>query len=189
MGSSGREWGHRRWVAYDAGQVFIRAMPDRPPAKWQVSENGGNNARWSADGRELFFSGGGAMMSAEIDPNESGRARALHRLFDLNQGFGAVLGQYAPGWDVTPDGLRFLTTLPAPECAFIDDHGSDELAVDVEVGGRVRLTPADLLSLFCTCTRAFCRFSPIEPIEFSKSFENSTIVADRLPPPPPSLSC
>jgi hypothetical protein len=44
---------------------------------------------------------------------------------------------------------------------------------------------ADLLYLFCTCTAAFCRFLPFEPIEFSKSFENSKIVADRLPPPPP----
>jgi len=46
------------------------------------------------------------------------------------------------------------------------------------------LTSADLLYLFCTCTAAFCRFLPIEPIEFSKSFENPRIVADRLPPPP-----
>ena len=47
------------------------------------------------------------------------------------------------------------------------------------------LTAADPLYLFCTCTTAFCRFSPIEPFESLKSFEKSTIVADRLPPPPP----
>ena len=47
-------------------------------------------------------------------------------------------------------------------------------------------TPADLLYLFFTCTGAFCRFLPIELFEFSKSFENSTFVADRLPPPPPT---
>ena len=46
------------------------------------------------------------------------------------------------------------------------------------------LTAADPLYLFCTCTTAFCRFSPIEPFESLKSFEKSTIVADRLPPPP-----
>jgi hypothetical protein len=50
-----------------------------------------------------------------------------------------------------------------------------------------KLTAADLLYLFCTCTQAFYRFSRIEPIESSKSFENSTIVADRLPPPPKPL--
>ena len=54
---------------------------------------------------------------------------------------------------------------------------------------KSELTPADLLYLFCTCTRAFCRFSPIEPFEFSKSFENPKIGVDRLPPPPPYKSC
>jgi hypothetical protein len=38
--------------------------------------------------------------------------------------------------------------------------------------------------LFRTCAMAFYHFSPIELIEFSKSFENSKIVADRLPAPP-----
>ena len=39
----------------------------------------------------------------------------------------------------------------------------------------------------CLCLRTvpFCRFSLIEHFEFSKSFENLKIVADRLPPPPP----
>jgi Arc/MetJ family transcription regulator len=50
------------------------------------------------------------------------------------------------------------------------------------------VTRADCLYLFCTCTRAFCRFSPIEPIAFSKSFENSTMATDRLLPPPPYKS-
>ena len=50
------------------------------------------------------------------------------------------------------------------------------------------LAAADLLYLFCTCTGAFCRFLPIERIEFSKSFDNLRIVADRLPPPPPKRS-
>jgi hypothetical protein len=45
------------------------------------------------------------------------------------------------------------------------------------------LTPADPLYLFCTCTGTFCRFWQIEPFEFSKSFENFKIVADRLLPP------
>jgi hypothetical protein len=50
----------------------------------------------------------------------------------------------------------------------------------------MQLTAAPLLYLFCTCTVAFCRLLPIEPIEFSKSFENSTNRADRLRPPPDS---
>jgi hypothetical protein len=57
------------------------------------------------------------MMSAEIDPDGTTRTRALRRLFALNPGFGAAVAQYAPGWDVTPDGQRFLTTMPTPDTA------------------------------------------------------------------------
>ena len=39
------------------------------------------------------------------------------------------------------------------------------------------LTAADQPYRFCTCTTAFCRFSPIEPFESLKSFEKSTIWA------------
>jgi hypothetical protein len=111
-GQFGPRVGPPRWVAYDAAQVFVRAMPDRAPSKWQVSETGGLAPRWRADGRELFFLGGVAIMSAEIDPDDSGRAHALQRLFASNASLGAGTGQYAAGWDVTPDGEHFLTTQP-----------------------------------------------------------------------------
>jgi eukaryotic-like serine/threonine-protein kinase len=114
-GQFGPKVGQPRWVAYDSLQVFVRAMPDRPPSKWQVSETGGLAPRWRADGRELFFVGGATMMSAEIDPNDAGRPAALQRLFDVNASFGAATGQYAAGWDVTPDGRHFLTTQPTPD--------------------------------------------------------------------------
>jgi Tol biopolymer transport system component len=115
-GQFGPRIGAPRWVAYDAGQLFIRSMPDRPLAKWQVAEQG-NASRWRADGREIFFSGGGSMMSAEIDPDGRPRTGTLRPLFPLNPGFGAAMAQYAPGWDVTPDGQRFLTTMPTPDTA------------------------------------------------------------------------
>jgi hypothetical protein len=102
-----------RWVAYDAGQVFIKTMPGRPPGTWQVSVNGGSNPRWRADGRELFFLSGGSVVSAAFDDTSSMRARARQPLFMTPSAFSTAAGQYAPGWDVAPDGSRFLTTLPA----------------------------------------------------------------------------
>jgi hypothetical protein len=44
------------------------------------------------------------------------------------------------------------------------------------------------LYLFCTWTPAFYPFWRIMRFEFSKSLGNSTILADRLPPPPPNKS-
>jgi hypothetical protein len=62
----------------------------------------------------LFILGAGSMIAAEIDPNSS-RAFTLRTLFAAPSAFGVAAGQYAHGWDVAPDGSRFLTTLPAPD--------------------------------------------------------------------------
>jgi serine/threonine protein kinase len=48
-----------KWVAYQSNQsgrdeVYIQAFPSAG-AKWQVSNNGGTQPRWSGDGREVFF--------------------------------------------------------------------------------------------------------------------------------------
>ena len=120
-GQFGPKIGTPRWVAFDAvddgasRQVFVRTMPDAPPGKWQVSENGGNTSRWRADGRELYFLAPGSMVAAEIDPAPSFRVRGIRPMFVAPSPFGAAAGQYAPGWDVTSDGQRFITTLPEPD--------------------------------------------------------------------------
>jgi hypothetical protein len=50
-----------KWVAYmstESGrsEVYLRPFPG-PGGQWQVSSAGGTSARWSADGRELFYIG------------------------------------------------------------------------------------------------------------------------------------
>jgi hypothetical protein len=39
----------------------------------------------------------------------------VRQLFVPPPAFGPAAGQYAHGWDVSPDGRRFLTTLPPPD--------------------------------------------------------------------------
>jgi hypothetical protein len=114
-GQFGPRIGPPRWVAFDErGEIFVKSMPTAPPAKWQVSVNGGNTLRWRADGGELFIMSSGSMIAAEIDPSSS-RVREFRTLFATPPGFLVAMGQYAPGWDVSPDGSRFLTTVPAPD--------------------------------------------------------------------------
>jgi serine/threonine-protein kinase len=48
-----------RWISYtslESGtyEVYVRAFPDNG-RRWQVSNRGGNIARWSPDGRRLFY--------------------------------------------------------------------------------------------------------------------------------------
>jgi Tol biopolymer transport system component len=109
--------GAPRWISYDSGgqQVFVRTMPGDVSGRWQVSVEGGNAARWRRDGRELYFGSNLSFVAVPVEPGPSFRAGAPRRLFDIPAAIVTAIGQYAPGYDVTADGQRFLSTLPSPE--------------------------------------------------------------------------
>jgi serine/threonine-protein kinase len=53
-----------KWLAYQSNEtgrleVYVRPFPDIDGGKVQVSADGGNEPRWSQDGRELFYTFGG----------------------------------------------------------------------------------------------------------------------------------
>ena len=64
-----------RWIAYnsnDSGvwQVYVAPFP-ATGQRWQISANGGVDARWRGDGKELFYlSFAAEMMSVEIGTSE-----------------------------------------------------------------------------------------------------------------------
>jgi Tol biopolymer transport system component len=102
------------WVAYaslETGdpQVYVQSFP--PGAgKWPVSTGGGNDPRWRSDGRELFYTTSGALWSVEVT-SASPSALTMgvpQKLFDAN---GLATGPLRSGYDVTPDGQRFLLNL------------------------------------------------------------------------------
>jgi len=59
------------WVAYQSNmsgrpEVYVRPFPEGG-GQWQISTAGGNNARWSPDGNELYFMGAdGRLMTFPI---------------------------------------------------------------------------------------------------------------------------
>src|SRR5262249_55060071 len=63
------------WVAYRSeesgnSQIIVRAITaDGQPstAKWQVSNRGGNQPRWSADGHEIYYLNGNNLMAAHLN--------------------------------------------------------------------------------------------------------------------------
>ncbi len=119
-GQFGPRLGSPRWVAFDAfdgtlRQLFVRTMPGGVEGKWQVTTNGGNTSRWRADGLELFILGGCSMLAQNIESTPAFHGGSPRVLFTAPVAFGIASGQYAQGWDVTPDGQRFLTTFPAKD--------------------------------------------------------------------------
>ena len=99
-----------RWIAYassESGQneVYVRPFPNAGSARFQVSNGGGGEPRWSPDGREIYFiRPPGQLLAAQVRASnviEVGEARPLF----------PVTGFIQPGfhqsYDVERDG-RFL---------------------------------------------------------------------------------
>jgi Tol biopolymer transport system component len=105
-----------RWVAYvsdESGrkEVFVASFPD-PSQRLRVSSDGGDQPRWSRDGRELFYvSKRETMMATPFDPSNGTPAGPPVRLFDAP--ISSAFGSHVPlRYDVAPDG-RFLIIVRA----------------------------------------------------------------------------
>ena len=97
-----------RWLAYTSDEsgaleVYVRSFPDLD-GKWQVSTEGGKEPLWSPDGRELFFIGGGKLWAVQVETEATFVRSMPESLFDVTP-FEDVIFR---GWDITPDGERFL---------------------------------------------------------------------------------
>ena len=98
-----------RWVAYTSDEsgknrVYVRPFPG-PGGKTPISIQGGEEPRWSRDGRELFYRDPdkNQLMAVDIQTSPAFRAGQTHALFALGN---------VP-WDVAPDGKRFLVVKEA----------------------------------------------------------------------------
>jgi Tol biopolymer transport system component len=101
-----------RWVAYVSrhsgrDEVYVTPFPGAG-TRWQVSGSGGTQPRWSPDGREIYFlSAASDLMAAAVDAGGSRfEVGDVRPLFRVNMFAGPRHGLY--GYDVSPDGKRFL---------------------------------------------------------------------------------
>lgn len=106
-----------RWIAYmsdESGryEVYVRPYPSSAGGRWQISQSGGGQPRWSRDGQTLFFRSDTGVMSVSIesvgDTLRIGRPREVVD-GDFRGGIpglssASILGDY----DVTGDGERFV---------------------------------------------------------------------------------
>jgi eukaryotic-like serine/threonine-protein kinase len=118
-----------RWLAYVSqesgqGEVYLRRYPG-PEGRWQISNQGGGEPRWSADGRTLYFrtATGLARVELTFEPELSvSPPRVLDKIRLPNR---RSFTSYAVGKDG-----RFLFKLPGvhaqePEFAVILDWASE----------------------------------------------------------------
>ena len=104
-----------RWVVYDEvganlrSEVYVRAI-DGQGGRRQVSSDGGDQPRWTRGGREIVYRKGDAMLAASFDP--ATREVGVPTLLFAKKDAGRLGGGRTVGYDVTPDGSRFLLVTP-----------------------------------------------------------------------------
>ena len=102
-----------RWLAYqstESGQfeIYVRRADVRSDERWLVSSGGAQHARWSRDGRELFYaSATDGLMRVSVESGSGWKAGKPTKLLGgpylwTISNFGGRL------YDISPDGQRFL---------------------------------------------------------------------------------
>ena len=98
-----------RFVAYvsdESGrdEIYVRPFPSGG-GKWQVSESGGTQPRWSRDGREIFYVESDTLIAVSVNTKPTFSVGSTERLFS-DPGLAALFPQQT--YDVAADGQRFV---------------------------------------------------------------------------------
>jgi dipeptidyl aminopeptidase/acylaminoacyl peptidase len=107
-----------KWVAYDSdetgrAEIWVVAMPPET-TRIQVSGEGGTQARWSRDGKELFWiSASGKLMAAPVTPGKAFNHGAAKQLFPGNQADFVTPQLRHFAYQPSADGKRFVGILLA----------------------------------------------------------------------------
>ncbi|HXI02121.1 MAG TPA: protein kinase [Candidatus Saccharimonadales bacterium] len=115
-------------MAYTSNQtgrieVYVRSL--KGAGQWQISTDGGQQPRWRADGKELFYAAtDGSLMSVPIQTVPVFRPGTPVRLFALPARPDIRASDLlAPIFeDVTPDGKRFLLNVPTTSLSGVSFH-------------------------------------------------------------------
>ncbi|MEO8587095.1 MAG: protein kinase [Acidobacteriota bacterium] len=95
-------------------EVYVQRFPPSG-GKWQISKDGGDQALWRADGKELYFlSSDRKLMSVELSLGEDAQVGSPKMLFPIRvpaNGISDNRTQYLPA----PDGKRFLVLATAED--------------------------------------------------------------------------
>jgi Tol biopolymer transport system component len=124
-----------RWVAYTSNEsgrpeVYVQSFPS-PGRKYQISTGGGGDARWRADGRELYYIGEDRkFMAVAVKSGSTFERGPMTALFDS-----AMQPHWAEArnhYDVSRDGQRLLFMSP------VDDDRSAPFTVIVNWATQLR---------------------------------------------------
>jgi len=112
-----------RWVSYTANEpgrfeIYVQPFPG-PGTRVQVSSGGGNRAMWSPTGREIFYASTTNEDHMMVVPysiaGDTFVPEKPRRWSDVAFAGFPPLAYYGPGFDLHPDGKRFVVAPVAPQ--------------------------------------------------------------------------
>jgi hypothetical protein len=98
--------GAPQWITRDG--VTVHSMPGMPPRSFLVGSTTATQPRWPRTGDEMFFVENGYLWVAKANWVPTLKFDSPRQLFQHPAVFRIAFSQWAPGWDVTRDGQRFL---------------------------------------------------------------------------------
>jgi eukaryotic-like serine/threonine-protein kinase len=103
-----------RWIAYTSDEsgneeVYVRAFPATATGRWQVSNGGGFQPRWSSDGRELYFGSGDRLIAAQVRTTPGFEVTRLEPVLNAA---GFPSDRFHQTYDVFPDAKGLLFARP-----------------------------------------------------------------------------
>ncbi|HXG87490.1 MAG TPA: protein kinase [Vicinamibacterales bacterium] len=126
-----------RWLAYQSlesgrGEVYVRPF-DHGAGRWQVSTAGGEEPKWSPDGRQLFYRSGSVMMAVPIEKSTTFQFGTPAELFSGVYGARTDTGFI---YDVHPRLQKFVMIRPpqqepTPNLVRVVDNWFSELRREV----------------------------------------------------------
>jgi WD40 repeat protein len=102
-----------KWVAYESNEsgrfeIYVQSFP-AASGKWQVSNSGGEDPSWSADGKQLYYrSADQKLMAVDIQTGDGFKAGIPQPLFPAGVQAGIARNKYV----ASSDGKRFLLVAP-----------------------------------------------------------------------------
>ena len=99
-----------RWLAFtsnelaERSEVYVQPFPG-PGAKYQISNEGGTEPLWAKNGKQLFYRRSGQVWAVDVQSGSGFEAGKPRLLFEKPL---YLTGSPVRGWDISPDGQRFL---------------------------------------------------------------------------------
>jgi serine/threonine-protein kinase len=126
-----------RWLAYQSNEsgrpeIYVRELAGAG-GRWPISKGGGEEPRWSPDGKELYYRINGQLIAVAVETRSSFQAGTSNSLFNEVYDFRSNSGET---YDVDPRGGRFLMIRPPKE------ETSAQIRIVLNWFGELRKTAA-----------------------------------------------